>query len=107
MDPHEIVGTDERREGAREGVIDPPITDIVRPREIGEANSIVHRWPKRPICEAVVVLLTITGRQVNDRVLHPILVDYCRPQSRLRSYPAAPAKPEPLIDLKGPPQSNR
>ena len=101
MDPHEIVRTDERREGARERVIDSPVADIVRPREIGEAYSVVHRWPKRPICEAAVVLLTISRRQVDDGVLHPFLVDYCGLQSRLRNHSAAPTKPEPLIGLKG------
>src|SRR6266542_6287141 len=107
MDPHEIVRMDQRREGAREDVVDSAVADIVRPREIGEAYSVMHRWPKRPICKAVVVLLTISRRQVDDGVLHPFLVDYCGLQSRLRSHPATPAKPEPVIGLKDLAQSHR
>src|SRR5215207_2494117 len=107
MNPYEIGGTEERREGACESLIDPPVADIVRPRKIGEAYPVMHRRPKRPIVEAVIVLLAIQLRQIDDGVLHSFGVDYRGLQGGLGSHPAAPTKPEPLIVLKGLAQSDR
>jgi hypothetical protein len=79
MHPHEVIRPHERRERARERVIDSPVADVIRAREIRQPYSVMHRWPKCPICEPAIVLLTISWGQVDDGILHPPPVDYCRP----------------------------
>jgi len=59
VDPHEVFGPSERSEGSGEGVVDPSVADVVGSGEIGEAHSVVHRWPECPVGEAVVVLSTV------------------------------------------------
>src|SRR5688572_14618815 len=60
----------------------------------------MHGWPECPIGKTIVIFLTIKRCQVHKHVLDTPFVNYSRLGTRLGSYPATPAEPEPLIGLE-------
>src|SRR5215207_978057 len=62
VNPDEIVRLDQMRQGIGETPIDPQVARVISPRELGQANPIMHDGPERPVGEAVIVLLPIERR---------------------------------------------
>src|SRR5437899_12917959 len=60
----------------------------------------MHRWPKCPIGETIIVFPTVKRREIHEHVLNIAFVDQSGVGSRMGSYLAAPAEPETLIGLK-------
>src|SRR6266446_4562368 len=100
MYPHEIAYTEKLRKRFCKCTIDPQITGIVGSREIGQAYSVVHRWPERAIRKTIIVFPTVKRCQIHEHVLNIPFVDHSGLGSRMGGYLAAPAQPETLIGLK-------
>src|SRR6266849_1204447 len=60
----------------------------------------MHRWPKCPIGETIIIFLTVKRREIHKHVLNIPFFDHSGPGSRMGSYLTAPAEPETLIGLK-------
>jgi hypothetical protein len=100
VDPDQVVGPDQRRHHVREGAVDPQVPGIVRARELGQADAVVHVGPERPVGEAAIVFVPVDRREVEERIPDPVLVDEARRRRRMRRDLAAPADPEAVMGLE-------
>ncbi len=93
MYPHQIIGLKQFCQMAREVGIDTRITLIKRAVVRGEVGAVVEQRPQCAIGKAVVILVAISGREIERRIGDPASFNELGATLLLFAYLSAPPEP--------------
>jgi hypothetical protein len=94
LDPDQVAGLDQGREGLGEAAVDPRIALAERPVVGGQVDAVVEQRPQGPVGEAVVVLVDVLLLEVDGGDGDALDLAERELAGELRRGPAAPAEPD-------------